>query len=337
MSWLLKVCCRTRVGFVVFAALLAGAGLAALDGGAATARSLPPSPPSQGPLTASQLARNLRAARFITKMPADLTPSLSDHHAWGPLIVENGCQLSRTFEVRSPPCVYGDPTATTPVVLFGDSHAGMWFPALDQISRQMHWQLLIFTKAGCAPPEVKLYAQCNTWRKNSEAQIAAIHPAIVFVSWARWIEAEAKPQRGVPTTYGSTWADGVAAIFKFLHQSADRVIFMSDDPTFYFGGAHCVARHMNNLKPCNDTPRRKVIFLPKVRAQEFQLARRMHVSAIDPTSWFCTPTVCPVVVGSFLVYYDSAHMTPPWSEFIAPVLSTTLTSLLSEPPGASAS
>jgi hypothetical protein len=276
-------------------------------------------------LTASQLAGYLRAAAFITQTPVDLTPPLINS---GPLIVRNGCQLSLINEVKSKPCAYGDTTAHTSVVLFGDSHAGAWFPALDQISSQRHWRLLIFTKAGCSPPVVKLYHQCDTWRKNTEAQIAALHPAIVFVSWARWIEAKAKAEAGVPTGYGSPWQNGMAAIFTFLHRSAGRVIFISDVPTLKFGAASCISTHLTDVQACNNTPRRKAIDLPKVRAEEFQLAHRMHVGSIDPMPWFCTPTVCPVLVRNFLVYYDSAHMTTAWSSFIAPVLGRSVTSIL---------
>jgi hypothetical protein len=177
---------------------------------------------------------------------------------------------------------------------------------------------------------VKLYPTCNTWRKNTEAQIAAIHPAIVIVSWARWIEAGARPWRGDAPRF-SAWADGVAASFKFLRRSAGRVIFISDVPTFWFGVAKCIQRHLTDVHPCNSVPRNKVIFLPKIQAEEFQTAARLHIASIDPTPWFCTPTVCPVVVGNFMVYYDSAHMTPPWSTFIAPVLDAKLTSILGPP------
>lgn len=332
---------RRTVGVGVGAAalgLLVAAGVAAAALGTGIGPGgVPTVGPSDPSLTASQLATYLRQAASITKVPPDLTPSLSQPHTWGSLIVEDGCQLSRADEVQSPPCVFGDSTGRTNVVLFGDSHAGMWFPALDQISIQRHWRLLIFTKAGCSPPEVKLYAQCNTWRHNSEAQIAAIHPAIVIVSWARWIAHESKPLAGVPTGYGSAWLDGIAAIFKFLSRSAGRVIFISDGPTLDFGGAKCVARHLIDVHPCNTTPRSKGIFLPRVRAAEFELAYRLHISSIDPTPWFCSATACPVVVRNFLVYYDSSHVTPPYSGFLAPVLDKALTSILARPRGASVS
>lgn len=290
-------------------------------------------PPHEPPLTDARLARDLREARLITDAPADLTPSLTDRPDWGPLIVRNGCQLSLIHLVRSKPCVYGDPKAPTTVVLFGDSHAGMWFPALERISEQWHWRLLIFTKAGCSPPEVRLYRKCNTWRKNTEAQIAALHPALVVVSWARWIEPKARPEAGVATGYGSVWLDGMAAIFQFLQRSAGRVIFISDGPTFDFGAAACVTEHLTDVQACNDTPRSKAIFMPKLRDAEFELAASMQIPTIDPVPWFCTPTVCPVLVGNILVYYDSSHMTPAWSSFIFPVLASSIASILENTPG----
>ena len=128
-------------------------------------------------------------------------------------------------------------------------------------------------KAGCSPPVVRLYRKCDTWRKNTEAQPAALHPAIVFVSWARWLEAKAKPERGVPTGLGSPWEDGVAAIFQFLAHASGRVIFISDVPTLPFSAARCVASHLTGVQPCNDTPRTTAIVLPQVKAEELRLAR----------------------------------------------------------------
>jgi hypothetical protein len=93
--------------------------------------------PSEHLVTASRLSAYLRAAAFITNVQANLTPPLSDGEAWAPLIVENGCQLF-ILGVKSEPCVYGDTHAHTSVVLFGDSHAVAWFPALEQISLASH-------------------------------------------------------------------------------------------------------------------------------------------------------------------------------------------------------
>lgn len=290
-------------------------------------------------LTAPRLAADLRAAALITKVPANLTPPLSNAAVSRPIIVNNGCQLW-SGEVESKPCAYGDTKSRTVVALFGDSHASAWFPALERISRRRRWRLVVFTKAGCSPPEVTLvsggarHLDCNRWRHNSEQRIAELHPALVFVSWARWIEARARAEAGVPTGYGSPWQDGIAATFRFLRRAARRVIFVSDVPTFSFRAVDCISSHISDVRPCNNTPRSAVIVLPTIRAQELQVAARMHVDSIDPIPWFCTPTVCPVLVRNILVYRDTAHMTPPWSKFIAPVLAKSIASILGVAPAA---
>lgn len=329
-----------RRGWAVLALVWAIAGGVAASAYAASAP--PPSSvanaaASNGSLTASQLSTDLRAAGGITKVPADLTPSLSTAAGAFPLIRDNGCELW-IAGLRSKPCVYGDTNSHTSVVLFGDSHASTWFPALNAISKQRHWRLLIFTKAGCSPPVVTivrlgvLYDACTTWRKNSEQQIAALHPALVIVTWARYLERRVTGAPGVPQTYNSAWQNGVAAIFRFLHGAAQRVIFISDVPTLKQGAPDCVSRHLSDVRPCNSTPRRIAIVLPTVRHEELQIAGRTHIDSIDPIPWFCAPTVCPMIVDHFILYRDTSHMTPEWSQFIAPVLAASMTSIMHDAP-----
>ena len=35
------------------------------------------------------------------------------------------------------------------MVLYGDSHAGMWFRAIDGIATRAHWKLIVLFKPGC--------------------------------------------------------------------------------------------------------------------------------------------------------------------------------------------
>jgi len=265
-------------------------------------------------------------------VPGDLEPPLAVAGGAEPIIVKNGCHLSRTG-LRSKPCIYGDTTSTTTVVLFGDSHAAYWFPALNLISRQQHWRLVDLTKDGCPAAEVNIaawfrhggpYPECTDWRSSAMAQIAALHPALVFVSEARYLEVpEARPLAGVPTGHGGAWLDGLAAIFRFLNRSAGHVVFVSDVPTPRESPPRCVTRHASNVRVC-DTRLSAAIRLPDVKIAEQQLAVREHVDWVDPTAWFCTSSTCPAIVRNLLVYRNIAHMEPDWSRFISPVLATTL-------------
>jgi peptidoglycan/LPS O-acetylase OafA/YrhL len=280
-------------------------------------------------LTSAQLRSELIAGTKTRGVPSNLQPPLTTATKALPVIVVNGCHLQHPG-VSSKPCIYGDTTSATSVVLFGDSHAAAWFPALNLISKQQHWRLVDLTKAGCPPAEVNIdfagsiYTNCTAWRRNAQAQIAALHPLLVILAWARYIEEpEARPLSGVPTGYGSTWQNGLAAIFSFLHRNASHVLFISDGPTLGQWAPDCVSGHLSNVRPCMS--RLSVaVRLPRIKAQELALAHREQITTLDPTPWFCTPTACPVIVGNILLYRDNAHMTPPWSRFIAPVFASSL-------------
>jgi hypothetical protein len=279
-------------------------------------------------LTTTQLATDLAAAARLEHAPGDLEPPLAAAAAAEPIIVRNGCHLSRTG-LRSKPCVYGDATSATTVVLFGDSHAAYWFPALDLIAGQQHWRLVDLSKDGCPAAEVNIaawfrhggpYPECTDWRRSALAQIVALHPALVLVSEARYLEEpEARPLAGVPTGHGSPWLNGLAATFSFLGRSATHVVFVSDVPTPAKYPPGCVSRHVSNVRAC-DTKLSTAIRLPGVKDQERELADREHVDWVDPTFWFCASTTCPVIVDGLLVYRNIAHMEPAWSRFISPVL-----------------
>jgi SGNH domain (fused to AT3 domains) len=308
----------TSLAVVSFSGLLA-----ALAPGSAVA-----APTGTPRLTVSQLAADLRSGANIRKVPANLDPPLRRAADAKPLIVKNGCSLFVT-RVESKPCVYGATKSHTSVVLFGDSHAAAWFPALNGISRQQHWRLVDFTKAACPPPEVVIlwfgtqYPACPLWRADALRRIAEMHPALVVMAGARYPLALVKPLPGVPTGNGNTWLDGLTATFLFLREHAQRVVFISDVPALEDSDPDCVSHHMSDLTACT-TELNDAEFLPDVKAAELALARQDHVNTIDPTSWFCTPTGCPAIVGNIILYRDQDHVTPQWSRFIAPVLSDAL-------------
>jgi hypothetical protein len=293
-------------------------------------------------LTFSQLSRELAAGARTRHLPAHLDPPLSRASAAKPIISGNGCEVSRKG-LMSKPCIYGDERSRTSIVLLGDSHAAAWFPALDLIGKLQHWRLVVMTKAGCPPAEVDIdawfrhgapYVECTQWRSNTKAQIAALHPALVLVTTATYLEEpEARPSTGVPTDNGSTWQDGWAAIFSFLRGATRHVIFISDGPTLRVRAPGCVSRHKSDVRRCN-TRRSSGIRLPTIRAREMAVARREGVDVIDPVSWFCTRTTCPVIVNHIVLYRDNAHMTPPWSRFIAPLLAHAIVPIVQTSSGA---
>ena len=287
-----------------------------------------------GKLTTEQLAADLVRATNTRAVPANLTPPLSSAPDALPLIVQNGCHLQRNG-TRSRPCIYGDRSSRVTVALFGDSHAAAWFPALQVLSDEHHWRLVDLTKAGCPPVEVTInsYPQCTVWRSNALAEIAALRPTVVFATWARYLEVpESGPLPGVRKVTTSTWGNGVRALFGALKADHAQVVFVSDTPTLVDLAPDCVSGHLADALACT-TARSAAVRDFAVKQQELAIARAQGVTSIDPTGWFCSPIRCPVIVGNILVYRDNAHMTPQWSDFIAPVLGGILVPLVNRKGG----
>jgi peptidoglycan/LPS O-acetylase OafA/YrhL len=311
---------------------LSGPALASLHFGAAVA---PPTLGSGQKLTLRQLALDLRAGARTRAVPSNLDPPLTSATQDLPAIATNGCLLVDSA-VESKGCVYGDKTSHTSVVLFGDSHAAAWFPALNSLSLQQHWRLVVITKSGCPGAAVnvirhgRLFDTCPVWRHNAERQIAALDPALVVVTYSQYMNG-ARPLAGVPTGYGGTWQNGTQATFSFLHRSAKHVVFVTNLPTLSQPAPECVSAHLSDVRPC--TVARKVgIRFPQVTADELRLAARNGIDSVDTASWFCTQTRCPVIVGNILLYRDAQHMTPQWSLFLTPLLANAITPIMEAPP-----
>ena len=103
----------------------------------------------------------------------------------------DGC-LVGISGTNSNKCLYGDPHGKHTLILFGDSHAMQYFPALEELAKQRDWRLITLTKAECTPGEVKIrsmvadreYSQCDAWREDALQRIEAGDPksAVVVIS-----------------------------------------------------------------------------------------------------------------------------------------------------------
>src|SRR3954468_24500468 len=81
----------------------------------------------------------VRKAPAIRTLPSDLTPSVST--AGEDMGFDSDkCEAAPAADRNAEPCVFGDKASAVRVMLFGDSHAGMWLPALMPIAERRHWR-----------------------------------------------------------------------------------------------------------------------------------------------------------------------------------------------------
>ncbi|WP_165372859.1 SGNH hydrolase domain-containing protein [Pengzhenrongella frigida] len=251
--------------------------------------------------------------------PINLTPAIADIRADQPHSTLNGCHAD-FLVIQQGDCVYGDPTGERTMVLFGDSHAQQWLPALDLQAKKQGWKLISWTKAACSIANVDLHAEqlgnrlfteCTEWRKITLGKIAGLHPDIVVVSQSDSVPGNQFTNNG--------WADATAQTLTDIRAVGTPVVYLLDTPLPRTNVPDCIANNLAKVEPCM-TMRTDIYPFPGRHEQVASTLAAINVTTIEPADWFCTDRKCPVVVGNIMVYRDASHMSTPYSAYLAPAL-----------------
>ena len=256
----------------------------------------------------------------MTSIPANLTPELAGIGSDRPVIYREDCHAAPEDESPRTDCVYGDPTGDKTVVLIGDSHAAQWFPALNEISRQQGWRLLPRTKSACSAPTVlthseifgRDYHECVAWRDDTLDEIAEREPDMVIMS-----SSDADGNRPLGTSDPlRTWVDGWVEAYLRVASPDTALVNILDTPWAKTNVPDCLAGNPDRIEECH-RPVADAIKQPERRHAAREALQPIVDTVIDPTSWLCDETDCPVIVGNLLVYRDGHHMTTDYSRMLA--------------------
>lgn len=282
---------------------------------------------------AAQLSALLERAQSSPGIPSNLSPGLAGAIDDTPPTTANGCHAT-FLEVTQPACVFGDPAGTRTMVLFGDSHAEQWFGALDALATARDWKLISWTKAACPLADVTFmsvqlqrpYTECPAWRSATEKKIAALHPDLVIASGA-------DPLPG-PSYSNTAWSEQTTTTLATLKNAAAQVVYLADTPLPSSDVPVCLVANLRSPQRCTFTRDSLTDGLtpqnqqPGRHAAVIGAARRLGVVVIDPTGWFCSARVCPVIVDNTLLYRDGTHITQSYSRILAPVIGRALVGLV---------
>jgi peptidoglycan/LPS O-acetylase OafA/YrhL len=298
-------------------AVVIGVGLALSAG-----LSSPPALAAAEAVGAPALGRQVqRTATALRPRPRDASDDRGRAYA-------DGCLLDEG-QVRSPACVYGDPRSRTTVVLFGDSHAMQWFPALEATARRRGRRLVELTKSGCPPslvavlypPTPRRDRSCDGWRESALRRIERGRPALVLAgSSMRYTVLDGDRTLGRGDSTRALGA-GYAPTLTRLRAAAARVAVLTDVPRPPGDIPSCVSGAMRRLRRCAFArgPAEKNAFAIPDAA-----ARVPGIETVDATDRFCLPDLCPAVVGDVLVYRNSGHVTASYMKTLAPWLARRL-------------
>ncbi|RAJ38885.1 peptidoglycan/LPS O-acetylase OafA/YrhL [Kitasatospora sp. SolWspMP-SS2h] len=230
-----------------------------------------------------------------------------------------GCQANQdTTNVSS--CDFGDTTASTVVVMAGDSKMLQWQPALDTIGKAHGIHVVTVTKSTCAFADTtavlndKPYKSCVEWNRKAMAKILALHPALVLTSQNAAValpDASASGPGDVPPMRG-----GMERTWTQLQKAGIPVTVVLNNVNGVPSPVYeCVANHRSKLSACSfDSPDYRTADL------QTDLAKALGAGVIDLNPMICPGGHCPAVIGSALIYRDGSHVTATYVKTLAPAL-----------------
>ena len=321
----------TRRSLALGAALTAVAAVAAFGTigavpepkGTATAAPAPvltPAPKATATLT-EKVRQAVATAARSNAVPENLTPSLKRARRDKPRHVDDGCHL--TYDQTTPRrCVYGDVTARDAAFLTGDSHAAQWFPAVEAVAETNRWRLHAMTKSTCPPIEVDVfspvlgrdYRECAAFRANVLELIRTERPKVVVLGVARHYEERLYGF----APYGPEWLAGLRGTVTTIEATGAQVVVLGPTARTRGNVPDCLADHLDRASAC--TRDAASAFDPSGIDHERAAVTEAGGTYLDARPWLCADRVCPVIVGTMLVYRDDNHLSTAYPAWLAPVV-----------------
>ena len=215
-------------------------------------------------------------------------------------------------------CIYGDGKADRTVAVVGDSHIGMWLPALDTLAERQHVKLVPFVKLGCAAYGVKqksskmTVAECEDFRKWTNEQITELNPDTIVVGARGMLDMEERD--GVSTE--EQWREGVRHGVGAFEKITPDVRVFADVPSVDNDPGECLSDARNLLEDCVVKADGTEVDSNEVTQEALAGTDAAYVDIVDLV---CTER-CPLVVGDVVTYYDDSHITATWVDRVTPAL-----------------
>jgi peptidoglycan/LPS O-acetylase OafA/YrhL len=226
-----------------------------------------------------------------------------------PLVYDDGCHANYA-QTKSGKCEYANTASSKTIVLYGDSHAAQWFPALVEIANRSGYKLISLTKSACpAVDTVRLdqggfkMSRCREWRKNSIIRIQEVKPDVLIMSSFQYFAQP--PQFNDRSKW---WNDGQRRLLTEVKNTSPHLIYITDTPHPIRDIPACLANY--SISKCNTTVRSENLSIPGFKV-------------IDPNSWLCSRS-CPAVKDGVVAYRDASHISVDISIALIPRLTQAL-------------
>lgn len=220
------------------------------------------------------------------------------------------------------------------ILLWGDSHANHWRPAVTRAADALGINLAVLTMDACrplpgpvGPPEcvafnAKVVHRIRDWKGKGGL--------VGVIASARWLEGTGIPAPSIadaatwkPGEYFDRRAHSTAEALRFLDTGIEglaqtlsaegrRLLVVTPSPVQRFAAVHCLA-----LRAAADCGVRiselRHYVTPAVGVIRNLATRNPNMRVFDPISFMCNAKDCPVVYDGTIVYTDDDHISRTYS------------------------
>jgi peptidoglycan/LPS O-acetylase OafA/YrhL len=268
----------------------------------------------------------------------DLSESLRQALDDLPVSYADGCHVDQDATKTPEDCYYGDPHATQTVVLYGDSHAAQWQPALDRLGWARGWRILELTKSACTPVLIPVYLnakkreyrECADWQASAVARIADEHPILIVVQGTRGRDIMQGHRVVSSDEVPDLWQRALVSTLRVLRETGAAAVLIADTPHLPVDPLDCLSRHHDTVEDCTFPIAQAVDFANA--DLERAAAAQAGASLLSMNDLLCPNGVCATIMGDVPMYRDQHHLTATASDMLGDSLGYRL-DLLGIPPG----
>lgn len=225
-------------------------------------------------------------------------------------------------------CLGGKTDGSRTILLWGDSHALAWAPALDLIGKSVGAKVIIAPNSACPPlfdVMNPIDPECMHGNDRVRDFIRSSHPDVVMLvgSWTSYSRPEG--QYALEDKYGrkgnaSVFAPSLRRTVEALRPHVSRIVLVGPTPN---APDDVPFRSAQALWTNTTMPRETSTAVAQQRSAQFwQAARELadgeQVHLVDPAQWFCDNVTCRYADASgALLYRDGGHLNVSGAKLLA--------------------
>ena len=260
----------------------------------------------------TELESEIKLASSESYKPINVSPTLALLE--GEKFIQDGSRDQCPKDVMA--CTLPSKLNVDNIVIYGDSHAIMWWPAIYKSAMKHNYNAFLVAKGGC-PPILKLEIKdilnpvdgsgtvkgCNEYKILADNAIAKLKPSVLMVTAAH--------QTG-------NWVGKLPQSLDKLKKSYSNVILIGDFIYPKDDILNCYSKAYDGIVSwvnCGDDIE-NIDRFKKESALEESIARESGVKFVNIKSLMCGDKFCPGVVKGLLVYMDRNHISNTYSRAI---------------------